>query len=81
MLFVHCTKCSVNFIRLRSLCIDQCAVCSVKGAFCVRCIVEEMSMRWMDRPSVVEMEREGVYEMDGWEKWQQNGNATEMDKM
>ena len=27
-------------------------------------LVEEVSMKWMDRPSVTEMERGGVYEMD-----------------
>ena len=27
--------------------------------------IEEVCMRWMDIPSVTEMEREGVYEMDG----------------
>ena len=26
--------------------------------------VEEVSMKWMDRPSVTEMERGGVYEME-----------------
>ena len=27
-------------------------------------LVEEVSMKWMDRPSVTEMERGGVYEID-----------------
>ena len=27
-------------------------------------IVEEVSMKWMDKPSVTEIERGGVYEMD-----------------
>ena len=27
-------------------------------------LVEEVSMKWMDRPSVTEMERGGVYEME-----------------
>ena len=27
-------------------------------------MVEEVSMKWMDRPSVTEMERRGVYEME-----------------
>ena len=27
-------------------------------------MVEEVSMKWMDRPSVTEIERGGVYEMD-----------------
>jgi len=26
--------------------------------------IEEVSMKWMDRPSVTEMERGGVYEME-----------------
>ena len=38
-------------------------------------------MKWMDRPSVTEIEREGLYEMDRRKKCQQNGNAIEMDKM
>ena len=28
------------------------------------CTVEEVSMKWLDRPSVAEMERGGVYEME-----------------
>ena len=32
--------------------------------------VEEVSMKWMDRPSVKEMNRGGVYEMDGQTKCQ-----------
>ena len=27
-------------------------------------LVEEVSMKWMDRPSVTEMERGGVYEVE-----------------
>ena len=27
--------------------------------------LEEVSIKWMDRPSVTEMERGGIYEMDG----------------
>ena len=38
-------------------------------------------MKWMDRPSVTEMDRGGVYEMDRQTKCQKNGNATDMDKI
>ena len=31
---------------------------------CLPFRVEEVSMKWMDRPSVTEMERGGVYEME-----------------
>ena len=27
-------------------------------------IIEEVSMKWMDRPSVTEMDRAGVFEID-----------------
>ena len=51
----------------------------------VNCIgiasVEEVSMKWMDRPSVTEMDRGGVNEMDGQTKCQKNVNATGMDKI
>ena len=36
-------------------------------------------MKWMDRPSVTEIDRGGVYEMDRQTKCQTNLNATEMD--
>ena len=32
--------------------------------------IEEVSMKWMDRPSDTEMERGGVYEMDRQKKCQ-----------
>ena len=44
-------------------------------------MVKEVSMKWMDGPSVTEMEGEGVYEMAWHKNGQKNGNATEMDKM
>ena len=43
--------------------------------------LEEKSMKWMDKPSVTEMERGGVYEMDRWKSAKKNGNATELDQM
>ena len=36
-----------------------------------------VNMKGMDGPSVTEMDRGGIYEMD----WQKNWNATEMDKI
>ena len=44
-------------------------------------LVEEMFMKWMDRLSVTEMDRGGVYEMDRQTKCQKILNATEMDKI
>ena len=38
-------------------------------------------MKWMDRPSVTEVDRGVVYEMDRPTKCQKKGNATEMDKL
>ena len=38
-----------------------------------------MSMKWIDRPSVTEMNRGGVYEFERQTKCQKNGNATEKD--
>ena len=38
-------------------------------------------MKLTDRPSVTEMDRGGVYEMDRKTKCQKNGNATEMDQI
>ena len=35
-------------------------------------LVEEVSMKWMDGPSVTEMDRGGVYEMDRQKKCQKN---------
>ena len=46
---------------------------------CWLCL-EEVSMKWMDRPSVTEMERGGVYEMDRRKKLLKHGNATKMKK-
>ena len=34
-----------------------------------------------DRPSVIETNRGGVYEMDGWTNRQKNGNATEVNQI
>ena len=39
------------------------------------CSVEEVLMKWMDKPSVTEMERGGVYKMGKQKKCQ---NVTEM---
>ena len=50
-------------------------------SICAIFLVEEVSMKWMDRPSVPEMDRGGVYEMDRQPKCQTNGNATKMDKI
>ena len=36
-------------------------------------------MKWMDGPSFTEMDREGVYEMEGRTKCQKNGYATKME--
>ena len=44
-------------------------------------MVEEVSLKWMDRPSVTEMDRGGVYEMDRQTKCQKNLNATETDNI
>ena len=33
-------------------------------------IIEEVSMKWLERPSVIEMESGGVYEMYGRKKCQ-----------
>ena len=38
-------------------------------------------MKWMDRPSVTEMDRGGVYEMDKQTMCQKNLNPTEMDNI
>ena len=38
-------------------------------------------MKGMDRPSVTEMKREGVYEMDRKTKCPKNENVTEIDKI
>ena len=43
--------------------------------------VEEVSMKWIDRPSVTEMDRGGIYEMERKTKFQQKGNANEMVKL
>ena len=40
-----------------------------------------MSGKWMDGPSVTEMDRRGVYEMDRQTKCPKNRNATEIDKI
>ena len=38
-------------------------------------------MKWMDRPSVTEIDRGDVDEMDRQTNFQNNGNATEMNKI
>ena len=38
-------------------------------------------MKWMDTPSVTEMERGDVYEMDRRKSAKKHGNATEIDEM
>ena len=43
--------------------------------------VEEVSMKWIDRPIVTEMDNGGVFEMDRGTKCQTNFNATKMDKI
>ena len=35
-------------------------------------MVRKMSIKWMDRPIATEMERGGVYEMDGQKSAKQN---------
>ena len=40
-----------------------------------------VNMKWMNRPSVTEINRGGVYEMDGQTNAKKNGNATEMDNI
>ena len=40
-----------------------------------------MSMKWMDGPSVTEMDRGSVHQIDRQTKCPKNGNATEMDKI
>ena len=42
---------------------------------------KEVSMKWMDGPSFTEMEKGGVYEMDGRKSAKKHGNANEIDKM
>ena len=44
-------------------------------------MVEEVCRKWIDRPSVTDMDIGGVYEIDRRTKLQKNGNATEMDKI
>ena len=43
--------------------------------------VEEVSMKWMDRPSVTVIDRGGVYEMDRQTKFPKKRIATEMDQI
>ena len=38
-------------------------------------------MKWKDRPSVTEMDRGDVYELERQTKCKKNGNSTEMDKV
>ena len=45
----------------------------------VFCFLILLSMKWMDRPGVTEMDTGGVYEMDRPTKWKKNGNATDID--
>ena len=44
-------------------------------------MVEEVPVKWMDRPSATEMERGCASEMDRQKKWHTNENATEMNKI
>ena len=43
--------------------------------------IEEVSIKWIDIPSVTEIDRGIVYEMERQTKCQTNGNATEMDNI
>ena len=44
-------------------------------------LVEEVAVKWMERPSATEMERERASEMDRRTKCHKNENATEMNKI
>ena len=55
--------------------------CHCYGILLSCVIVDEVSMKWMDRPSVTEMDTGGVYEMDRQTKCQKNENATDIDKI
>ena len=44
-------------------------------------VLEEVSMKWMHRPSVTEMKRGGFYEMNRRTKCKKNGNAAKMNKI
>ena len=37
-------------------------------------------MKWMNQPSVTEMKKGGIYEIDRRKKCQKNGNATEINE-
>ena len=37
-------------------------------------------MKWIDRSSVTEMDRGGLYEMDGQQKYRKNGNTANMNR-
>ena len=43
--------------------------------------IEEVPMKWMDRPSATEMDRGSAYEMDTQTKCHKNAKAIEMDKI
>ena len=43
--------------------------------------VEEVPVKWIDRPGATDMERGHASEMDRHTKCHRNKNATEMDKM
>ena len=46
-----------------------------------RIVLEEVPVKWMDRPSATEKERGCASEMDGKKKCHNNENATEMVKI
>ena len=43
---------------------------SARKSLCLISNIEELSMKSIDRPSVTEIERGGVYEMNRWKKCQ-----------
>ena len=43
--------------------------------------IEEVPVKWMDRPCATGIERGHAYEMDGRKSAKKNGNATEIDQM
>ena len=44
-------------------------------------LLEDVSMKWMDGPSVTEKDGGDIYEMDRQTKCQKNGDATKLDKV
>ena len=43
--------------------------------------IEDVPMKWMDRPSAYKMDRGSACEIDRQTKCHKNGNATEMDNI